>query len=406
MGLIRRRSVVLLSATFLAGAALMVEPAAMRDLQFGDGANRVAIGAVRTSLWSAAFSQTGTVVLENVSVTLGPVTYTAPRIEFSGVASTRAEIEAVVDKASTEPLAARLARINARQVTIPEIVSEQRMGHMRATSLQKNTVLTGIAQGRIAEITAEGGAGENETPEGKLRFVQGRMTATDLDAAGLARVVLERAGSPAEPMKKLGGTFSMDGMQFSGPDGVEVTVGRTTGRDFYARPTADSWAGFMSLVTAMAEAGKPSEQDSARFLASMGDLLGAFDYGSVEIGGIAVTPPKKAGANASGRIARLAYTGSVGGSTPDARLEGLEIASPEGTARIGTIAFTGFSFQSTVEGLKALKDKRLDSLDPESLRRLVPTIGTIRFSGLDFDLPNREAKGARPERVRFTLKDL
>lgn len=411
MHLIRRRSAVLLSATVLGGAALMIEPAAVRDLQFGDGTSRVAIGAVRTSLWSAALAQAGTVVLENVTVQLGPVTYTAPRVEFTGVTSTRAEIEALVDRNSAQSLAERLARINARQVAIPEIWSEQHVGAVRATSIQKNTVLSGIAQGRVAEAAVEGGAGESGSPEGQVRFVQGRMTATDLDIAGLARMMLERAAAPAEPLRKLGGTFAMDGMQFSGPDGVGVRIDRISGRDFYGRPTADSWAGFMSLVSAMAEAGKPSEQDSARLMASMGDLLGAFDYGSVEVSGITIAPPARTGGSASGRIARLAYTGSVGGLTPDARMEGLEIASPDGTARIGTIAFTGFSFQSTAEGLKSLQGRHFKDLDPESLRRLVPTVGTIRFSGLDFDLPNdaKDSEGAkRPksERVRFTLKDL
>jgi hypothetical protein len=413
MGLIRRRAAVFLSATMLGGAALLVEPAAMRDLQFGDSVNRIAVGAVRTSLWSAALAQSDTVVLENVTITLGPMAYTMPRIEFSGVTSTRAEIEAIVDKASTEPLADRLARINARQITIPEIRSEQQMGAARAVSVQRNTVLSGVNQGRVAEATVEGAAGESEAPEGKVRYVQGRMTTTDLDVAGIAQVVLERAASPTEPMRKLGGAFSMDGMQFSGPDGVEIKVGRASGRDFYARPITDSWAGLFSLIPAMAEAGKPSEQDSARLIASMAEFLGASDYGFAEVNDISVTPPAKAGANASGRIARIAYTGSVGGATPDARLEGLEIRSPEGTARIGTIAFTGFSFQSTLEGMRALKGTRIEDLDPETLRKLVPTIGTIRFSGLDFDVPNEakdKAKGAdrsaKPERVRFTLKDL
>jgi hypothetical protein len=340
MGLIRRRSAVLLSATVLGGAALMIEPAAVRDLRFGDGANRATIGAVRTSLWNAAFAQADTVVLENVTVQFGPVTYTAPRVEFSGVTSPRAEIEAIVDKNSTEPLAARLARINARQVTVPEIRSEQMAGALRATSIQKNTVLTSIAQGRVAEIAIDGGAGESDTPEGTVRFVQGRTTMTDVDAAGLARVFLERAGPQTEPMKKLGAAFAMDGMQFSGPDGVEIKIGRVEGRDFHARPIADSWSGLFSLIPAMAEAGKPSEQDSARLVASLADFFGAFDYGSAEINGISITPPAKSGANASGRIARIAYTGSIGGLTPDARMEGLEITSPDGTARIGTIAVT------------------------------------------------------------------
>jgi hypothetical protein len=75
--------------------------------------------------------------------------------------------------------------------------------------------------------------------------------------------------------------------------------------------------------------------------------------------------------------------------------------------RIGLIGFTGFSFQSTLDGLKSLSDKPLKDIDPADMRALMPTIGTMRFSGLDFDVPNtRETKEPKPENIRFTVKDI
>jgi hypothetical protein len=103
MGLIRRRSAVLLTATILAGAAFTIEPAVMRDLTVNAAGGRLSVGAVRTSLIGAALAQSDTVTLDNVVLTLGPVTYKAKRVEFTGVTSSRADIEALFDKASTEP---------------------------------------------------------------------------------------------------------------------------------------------------------------------------------------------------------------------------------------------------------------------------------------------------------------
>jgi hypothetical protein len=406
MGLIRRRSAVLLTATILAGAAYGIEPAVMRDLTVDTAGGRLSVGAVRTSLIGAALAQSDTVALDNVVLTLGPVTYKAKRIEFTGVTSSRADIEALFDKASNEPLATRLARINARQISVPELVSEQTVGKEVQRSVQKNLVATDIKNGRIAQMLIESGTMEGGNDKARSRMTQGRTTVTDLDAAGMARTWAERGAANA-PMVKLYGAFGVEDIRatITGPEGGEFRIARIGGRDFYGRPTEDSWAGAISLATELGAIENPSEKDTNRLVAAMADMLGAFDIAQAEINGMEIRG-KNSAKEGTGRIARMAYTGAVGGQTPDARIEGFEVASPDGVARIATIAFTGFSFENTFKGLKSFQGKDMKNLDPAELRKLVPTIGTVRFSGFDFELPNEGDKGPKPERIKFTLKNL
>jgi hypothetical protein len=111
---LRYRTSVCALALIAGSAAMQLEPAVVRDLVFDHNGQHIAVGAVRVPLWSAAWAQSPDVFsLENVSFTFGSVSYEAKRIEFSGVTSSRAEIEALFSSASSEPMAIRLARINA-----------------------------------------------------------------------------------------------------------------------------------------------------------------------------------------------------------------------------------------------------------------------------------------------------
>lgn len=407
MRLIRRRSAVLLSAAALAGGVLLIEPARLAglDLSLGDG--RLTIGAVRAPLLSAAFAQAAdTVVLEDVTVDFGWVAYKAKSIAFEGTTTSRADIAALFDKASGATLADRFARIAARRVVIPELVSERSLNGLKQVSTQRNIVLTAIGQGRIAQVTSDGGTARSEMPQGTMTVEQGAMVIGDIDVAGLARVYGASAGPAPEALRKLVGSFALNGLTVSGPKGFAMKVDRATAQDLYARPIPGGTAALMQRLMDLSRNAKPSEQELTGLMATYGDLLGAADYGLVELAGITITPPQGDGTDGGGRIARIAYTGSVNGQVPDARMEGLEVVTPKGTARIGTIAFTGFSFQGTADGLKAFRGKPFSDLTPETLRKLVPTIGTIRLSGFDVDLPNDKPAGGAAERVRFTLKDL
>jgi hypothetical protein len=61
--------------------ALQLEPTVLRDLVVESGSQRIAVGAVKVPLWSAAWAQSpDTFSLENVTFTFGSATYEAGRV--------------------------------------------------------------------------------------------------------------------------------------------------------------------------------------------------------------------------------------------------------------------------------------------------------------------------------------
>jgi hypothetical protein len=84
----------------------------------------------------------------------------------------------------------------------------------------------------------------------------------------------------------------------------------------------------------------------------------------------------------------------------------MTFAAKDGGVKVGHVGFTGFSFAETIAGLKALAERPADEVDAGDLRKLVPTVGTVRMADLSVDMAPAPAAPARPaaprpERVRF-----
>jgi hypothetical protein len=398
-----RRPALFLTAIGLGVAALGYEPAVLRDFSLEAEGSRLSIGAARVPLWGAALAQTDQIVLENVSLQQGASTYTAKRIVFSGVTSTRVEIEAIFDGGSREPLATRLSRITAKRIEIPELLIESQAGAYRDRLAYHNLVASDVSQGRIATLTAEAGNVEVQGPD-KVRWAQKKLTMTGVALADLTRIYFEKAGSQATPAK-IYETAVIEDVEYQVSDGPVLRVARGSARDVLMRPTEESWSATLSLAAAMAEIDKPSTAESKRLGAALADLLGAFEIGLLDLQGLEIQGRSEDGEPVSLRLDRIAYTGAAG-QPADLRFEGFGLSTKEGRASLATLAFTGFSFRSTLEGIKELSGKPPAEIDASMLRRLIPTIGTMRVSGLDIDAPDEKSKGPIPERIRLSVKDM
>ncbi|MCB8822091.1 hypothetical protein [Microvirga rosea] len=388
-----------------AGAfGLQFEPVLFRDVRIDAPTHGIAVGAVRAPLWSVALAQTpDTFSLENVKLSFGGADYEAKTIQFNGVATPKADIEALFSSASAEPIATRLSRISAAQIVIPDLRLQQKLGPKTQTITYKNVVLTNIRQGRIAEAVA--GAAGTEIMDGSKRTVSsyGRMTVSDIDLPAFARLYETKADSG--PLTSIYGSFSVEKIDFvDGRNNTSATIERLSGRDFSARPTKNSWAGSMSLFSELGDKKDLSEDEQKRLIAAAADLFSAIGIGTVEAFGVEVKarPSNESGETVS-RIKRMAFTGAKEGQPADARIEGLEVRKDDGRIGIETIAFNGFSFASTLEGLKNLENRSLKDLDAAALRSLAPTLGSMQVSGVDIDVPNA-AKPGMPQRVKASLK--
>ncbi len=399
MRLLHRSGVCALA--LLAGmAALQFEPAVVRDLVVGSDGRHLFVGAVRVPLWSAALAQAPeTFSLENVRFGFGSATYEAKRIDLAGVTSSRADIEALLSSSSSQPFAERLAKVSARQISIPELKVRQTIGPETQETTHRNVVLTDVVQGRVGQATAEttGAA----ISDGKTTFSvsYGRMTVSDVDLPTFTRLYETKASDASAPLTRIHGAFSIDDINLVDKDGASLKVARVAGRDFMGRPTKDSWAGTTELFAQLGAKDELTSDEESLFVSVLAEFLTAFDIGHVEASGFEL---KDVSEGSTGRIRRLAYTAATGSQPADARAEGFEVADKNGAVRIETLSLTGFSIKPTLEALKSTSPEALRELDPTAMRALLPTLGTLRVAGVDIDTLNKD-EGRKSERVKATV---
>lgn len=382
---------------------------AVPALDVASGDARISIGSVRTNLnlLGAALAQSpDEVTLDNLTLEVGGTTYRIPRIDFTGVSLSRADLMSLFAAGAGEPIASRLAKLSARRVVVPELTVEDLAGGERQVRRYRNLVASGVAGGRIASLTGEGGTVQGGNPWASGRF--GPMAVEGFDLAEAARLYTEKASASPPEMTRIYDSFSMEDLTLSDPQGAEVRIARLSGRDLSARPTKDSWAETERLAGALDPTGRDRSPEKALSFAALLELLDSFRIGSVEATGFEMRD-LHAAEPAGGRIARIAYTAAASGKPAEARLEGVAISAESGRIRIGAVSFSGFSFQSTIAALRALGDKPLSSLDWAELRRIVPTLGTVRISGFSFDGPGKaEPSGGEPrfDRIRLTVREM
>jgi hypothetical protein len=347
-----------------------------------------------------------TVALDNVAIDLGFAVYRMPNIEFAGVNLSRAELLTLFDKNAPGPVGPRLARLSAKQVKVPELIVEQQVGGERQITRYRDIVVDNIANGRIASAASSNGSFElKDAKSGATSGTMGRLTLSDLDMPEAARIYSERAGAAPPALKRIYGEFALENLALSSDKGARIKIARMAGKEFSARPTKASWTETMKALGSVDSPDKASPAEQSRMVAAFADVFDAMQVGSMEAVGIEIADPTD-DKQPTGRIARIAYTGGADGRASDMRAEGLDISAKDGKARIGLIAFTGFSFAPTFAELRNLGDKPITDIDAAALRRLIPTIGTIRVSGMDFDVPNEASKAEKPENIKFSLGDL
>lgn len=404
-----QRSGVCALALLAGAAALQFETTVVRDLVVGSDGRHLSVGAVRIPLWSAALAQAPQAFsLENVRFSFGSATYEAKRIDLTGVTSSRADIEALLSSSSfssssssPQPFAERLAKVSARQISIPELKVWQTIGPETQESTHRNVVLTDIVQGRVAQATAETTGAEISDGKTSFSVSYGRMTVSDADLPTLARLYETKASDASAPLSRIYGAFSIEDINLVDKDGASLKVARVAGRDFMARPTKESWAGTTELFAQLGAKDELSPDEEARFVAVAAEFLTAFDIGFVEASGFELKDTPEA---SMGRIRRLAYTGATGSQPADARAEGFEVTDKNGSVRIETLSLTGFSIKPTLEALKTSSPEALRELDPTAMRALLPTLGTLRVAGIDIDTSSKDDV-SKPERVKATVKE-
>lgn len=358
--------------------------------------------------------------LDNLRFGVGGVSVLAPRVEVKGATLERDAFRAALDGSSGEPAVARMGKLDAREILVPELVIEQTIGPQKQVTRYSGLRLQDIAGGKVAQLEAASGTlAATGAPTGTMTgtFRATRIEALDLRHA--ARVLTESAAPGAqEPMLPVFGRFEQDGYALDMGAAGKISLGKTSGRGLSAKvgeqPLHALFTRLMELAAEQEKAGASARPDpekaaEGRSLAlAMLSLYESISYGSGESRdlAIAVTAPPKPGAAPEPvemKVARIAY----GEAAPDRSgfgIEGLSFAGGGAKGSIAVISHSGFSFGNVLTELKALLSRPEADLALETLdyRRFIPTLGTIRLAGLSVTAP-QEARKGRPALPPITI---
>lgn len=374
-----------------------------RTMHLAGTALAVLLMSFASSAWAADFQ------LDNVRIDLGKLVINAPKIAIKGSTLEKdAFLALFTGAAASEPAAGRAARLNAAEISAPELSLVQTVGDQKQTTVYRDIRLTDIREGKIGHgesasgsITADGAA------TGPMKGELKRTAFDAFDLRQIARVLTEKAAAGAsEAMLPVIGNFEQDGYTLDMGKAGKMSLGRTVARGFAAKVGPEPLLEVMSRLAAASEEverkqgdKKPADADKSpakteaerQLGLSVLALFDMFEYGSGETRDLVmnVSPPPKAGAKADAvdmRIARMAF----GENTPAKSgfaMEGLQFRSGDTKGGVDSIAYSGFAFGSVIRELRAAlnePDKPIDELD---FRRFIPTIGTVRLAGISIDAP-------------------
>ncbi|MDP3407283.1 hypothetical protein [Bosea sp. (in: a-proteobacteria)] len=357
--------------------------------------------------------------LDNVRLDFGAVVISAPRLMVKGSSLEREAFRALLDTRSSESAVARIDRLNASEITAPELVFEHSLGQQKQATTYRDVRFSAIRDGVVGRGEAAGGTLSGENPQsGKITGTLQRMGFEGLDLRQTARVMTERATPGGnEPARPLVRRFEQDGYTVDMGAAGQVSLGKMIGRDFGARvgeePLGEVFNRAMSLAAEVAASEtKPgstrpgsTRPGAARPNPTTGDaekrmgeallaLYDRIDYGSGDIRDMTMTVVDPTPAGRPGvkpepvtvKIARIAY-GDDAAAKSGFSVEGLQFAGGGAKGLIDSISYSGFSYGPVIKALREDLARPSAGADAFDWRRYIPTLGTMRLAGLSVDAP-------------------
>jgi hypothetical protein len=372
---------------------------------------------------SAIAQSVGDVTIENVAIESAMGSYRVPSITFTGVNLSRDELTAILSGEGDEPVWQRLARISAQSFSAPEVVVSYEADAASQELIYRDLSATGIVEGRIAQVSSESGsfAVEAEDESGQGSF--GRTTITGLDLPHLVRFYTQTIEPGADnPHRIVYETVSVEDFRLTDGDEVEMSIASLSGSQVQVRLLDRPFQSILADLSALEGRDDLSREEAATLMAFIVDIVDSVGFGEMEMIDIALRNLEDDDVKIT--VSRAAVSSMAGGAFSSGVIEGIDIATPEGNARIDSMSSEGFSFAPMSEAFRQMQANPGEHLDRESVRRLIPNFGTFRITGLTSNFPMEETgeeidfsmremeitatepRGGLPTNVRFAFDDL
>lgn len=305
--------------------------------------------------------------LDNLTLVVGATTYRIPHVMIEG--GDPATLAGVF-QSDAAGIETRLARLSARRIVIPELLTETRAGETVERALYRDLVLDDVVDGRVGVARATSAEQSIEAVSGRESHLIWRGLAfRGVDLRQLAHVAAASAPEPAAPLKPLLEEETIDSVAYESQSGdVSLRTGRLT----------------LAGVTARARVATPvSPADKMKHLALAADdvSFARFEIQDVVVEGRVPSEPKPFAL----RIGQIDLRGLATGTLAETTLDRVALKTPDG----GNVTLTQFS----------LRDAALATLFDGG----APHIGHAGLKELVVDLPTPQS--GTESRMRFRLAE-
>lgn len=319
----------------------------------------------------------GVVSADNVVIDYQGVTYTIPHVEIAGTTLSQADLTALLDVNAPDSVEARLRRLTAASISLPEIKADTVQGDFEQHWDQQQVLFAGVRDGKAAAGSAGPGILKTKAAKGTSIAETGGLQMTGVDMGQIVHVATIARTDENEAQQVLAQSLVVSAIRLHDDgQGPSVTLASLKEAGLKARSLAlISQARSLLLAT-----GKPGDPAVDAFVQ---DIAGSVSVDLLQADDLVITPPK-ASADGPARLARLTVTGVRDRRIGDATLQGLRYDQGANHIALASAELRDLTMPATLD------------------MRGVPAFASLDLADLSVDMDTAE-QGQPEKRLAFSV---
>jgi len=223
----------------------------------------------------------GTIQATDVVFTTGAATVRIKRIELAGTSLSNADLAALLDPKAPDSLEARLKKLTATAVVIPEIIIEDTTAGSERHALIRQVLLANVTEGKASAATAAETSIALTDGQEAVNGSAGALEAAGVDLAQVAHVLQTTRKDESEPIRPLFAKVVVNALKLDNAThnaGLSVATVAATGvsaRSLEAAP--------LPIAGPMIAGGMLDPASAAR----LSDIARSFTIGTLEVDDVA-----------------------------------------------------------------------------------------------------------------------
>lgn len=313
----------------------------------------------------------GTAAADNVTIVSGTNTYRIKRIDLTGTSLSNADLASLLDTASAEPVDARLKKLNATSIVMPEIVVEDTTPGSEHRATFQQVTLSGVVAGRITAGSVGGVSIAFKSGDETLNGTAGAIQTYGVNLAQIVHLVASTRTDDAEPIVPIYDSVAVNAIKVGNAKGGSFSLDTLKETNLKARPFKRDWS-----KAQKDSKGKLSDADQA---ALFEDMKQSFEFGTIEMVGLSAHGTDTKGPQSfslANFTMREFGRGKVGGVS----VHGVGVDGPGVKVGLGTLEIGPFSLPPP-KGAAASQD---------AANAMLPSAIKVDLSKLDIDVTPKD----------------